>query len=359
MKRSIGIGSGGTGGHIYPGLAVATQLRKMGVTCHWVGTESSLEARVIPENGFSFHSIKVKGFRGKGFIRWLTAPFILVQSVLSALRILLCKKPDVVLGMGGFVSAPGGFAAWIYRCPLIIHEQNTIPGLANRILAYLSSCTLEAYPNILHSKFKTMVTGNPVRQEIVQVGERRLKRGTDTTFNILIFGGSRGARILNEVVPQALSKVARRNVSIFHQCGFDSEQALKDEYKKFGLIGSSRVCAFIDDMADAYDWADLVISRSGAMTLSELTTAGLVSVLVPYKHAVDDHQTKNAEYYSKRNAAFIIQEDEFTSNKLKILIDEIINNNVLYDAVGDAARSLGHVRATELVVDKCMEFVNA
>jgi UDP-N-acetylglucosamine--N-acetylmuramyl-(pentapeptide) pyrophosphoryl-undecaprenol N-acetylglucosamine transferase len=359
MKRSIVIFSGGTGGHVYPGLAVATQLRKMGVTCHWVGTGSSLEARVIPENGFSFHSIKVKGFRGNGFIRWLTAPFILAQSILSALWILHCKKPDVVLGMGGFVSAPGGFAAWIYRCPLIIHEQNTIPGLANRILAYLSSCILEAFPNTFHSKLETTVTGNPVRQEIIQIGERRLKKVAGTTFNILIFGGSRGARILNEIVPQALSNVDKRNISIFHQCGSDSEERLKNEYKKYGLINDSRVCAYIDDMADAYGWADLVISRSGAMTLSELTTAGLISVLVPYKYAVDDHQTKNAEYYSERNAAFMIQEDKFTPDELKLLLNEIINNHDSYNAVGDTARSLGHARATGLVVDKCMEFINA
>ncbi len=359
MKRSIVIFSGGTGGHVYPGLAVATQLRKMGVTCHWVGTGSSLEARVIPENGFSFHSIKVKGFRGNGFIRWLMAPFILAQSVLSALWILHCKKPDIVLGMGGFVSAPGGFAAWIYRCPLIIHEQNTIPGLANRILAYLSSCTLEAFPNTFHSKLETTVTGNPVRQEIIQIGERRLKRVPGATFNILILGGSRGARILNEIVPQALSKVDKRNISILHQCGSDSEGRLKNEYKKYGLINDSRVYAYIDDMADAYGWADLVISRSGAMTLSELTTAGLISVLVPYKYAVDDHQTKNAEYYSERNAAFMIQEDKFTSDELKLLLNKIINNNDSYSAVGDTARSLGHAQATELVVDKCMEFINA
>ena len=359
MKRSIVIFSGGTGGHVYPGLAVATQLRKMGVTCHWVGTESGLEARVIPKNGFSFHSIKIKGFRGNGLRRWLTAPFMLTQSIFSALRILHCKKPDAVLGMGGFVSAPGGVAAWIYRCPLIIHEQNTIPGFANRILAYLSSCNLEAFPHSFHSKLGATVTGNPVRQEIIQVGEQRLRKGTNTTCNILIFGGSSGARILNEIVPQALSKIDRHNISVLHQCGSDSEEALKGEYNKLGLISDSRVCAFIEDMADAYNWADLVISRSGAMTLSELTTAGLVSVLVPYKHAVDDHQTKNAEYYSKRNAAFMIQEDKFTSNELKILLDKILSNNVLYNSVGEAARSLGHVRATELVVEKCMEFVNA
>ncbi len=359
MTRSIVIFSGGTGGHVYPGLAVATQLRKKGVTCYWVGTESGLEARVIPENGFSFHPIKIKGFRRNGLRRWLVAPFYLTQSIFSALRILHRKKPDAVLGMGGFVSAPGGIAAWIYRCPLIIHEQNTIPGLANRILAYLSSCNLEAFPNSFHSKLGATVTGNPVRQEIIQIGEQRLKKGTDETCNILIFGGSRGARILNEIVPRALSKIDRRKISVLHQCGVESEEAVKNEYNKLGLSSDSRICAFIDDMADAYDWADLVISRSGAMTLSELTTAGLVSVLVPYKYAVDDHQTKNAEYYSKRNAAFLIREDRFTPNKLKSVLDKILNNDVLYNSVGDAARSLGHMRATELVVEKCMEFVNA
>jgi UDP-N-acetylglucosamine--N-acetylmuramyl-(pentapeptide) pyrophosphoryl-undecaprenol N-acetylglucosamine transferase len=358
MTRSIVIFSGGTGGHVYPGLAVAIQLRSKGIVCHWVGTRHGLEARVVPENGFSFDSIRIKGFRRHGLRRWLIAPFILAGSILSALLILHNKKPDVVLGMGGFVSAPGGIAAWLYRRPLMIHEQNTVPGLANRILAYLSSRNLEAFPNSFPEKFQAIATGNPVRAEIIKAADRKLNKVRNSRCNILIFGGSHGARILNDVVPKALMQVENSNISIIHQCGSHSTEALRSEYKKLGLSNDARVCSFIEDMAEAYSWADLVISRSGAMTLAELATIGLVAVLVPYKYAVDDHQTKNAEYYSTRKAAFTISEDQLTAKGLKNLVEKVLSDNVLYDSVGNTAKTLGHLQATDLVVEHCMEFMN-
>ena len=359
MTKSIVIFAGGTGGHVYPGLAIAVALRNKGVSCHWVGTEQGLEARIIPENRFPFETINVIGFRRYGFRRWAMAPFILLKSIFSAVRILRSKRPDIVLGMGGAVSAPGGVAAWLCRYPLIIHEQNTVPGLTNRILAHLSSRILEAFPNSFPKKFRAVATGNPVRPEIIKARNFKFKREMSGGCNILVFGGSGGARILNDIVPKALSRVAETDISILHQCGAHSRETLLAEYKILEFGGDIRICSFIEDMAEAYVWADLVISRSGAMTLSELATVGLVSVLVPYKYAVDDHQAKNAEYFLNQNATFMITEEEFTASRLQSLLEKIFNDKVLYNSVGNSIKALGHMHATDLVVRHCLELANA
>ncbi|MFO7604085.1 MAG: undecaprenyldiphospho-muramoylpentapeptide beta-N-acetylglucosaminyltransferase, partial [Gammaproteobacteria bacterium] len=287
--RHIMIMAGGTGGHIFPALAVAHELRQQGHRVTWLGTPHGMEARLVPQAGYAMEYISIQGLRGHGVARWLLAPFKLLGAILQALRILSRQRPHVVLGMGGFVAGPGGVASWLWRCPLVIHEQNAAPGLTNRLLARLATTVLQAFPNSLP---KARLTGNPVRDSISRLAppEQRYAQRQDA-LRILILGGSQGALILNQIVPAALARVgAQPPLQIWHQCGERHLQATLETYADAGV--HARVAAFIDDMAEAYAWADLVICRAGALTIAELAAAGVAAVLIPFPHAVDDHQTK-------------------------------------------------------------------
>ena len=268
----IMIMAGGTGGHIFPALAVADALREQGHRITWLGTRSGMEARLVAQSGYPMQFIRVQGLRGNGLVRWLLAPFKLLLALLQALRVVIKLRPNVVLGMGGFASGPGGLAAWLMRRPLVIHEQNAAPGLTNRMLAKIATTVLEAFP---HSLANAQLTGNPVRESITKLAlpaERYAQRQDD--LRILILGGSQGAMVLNQMIPLTLAQVSKQqSLQVWHQCGERHLEASKKMYADASV--HARVVPFIDDMAEAYAWADLVICRAGALTIAELAAAGV------------------------------------------------------------------------------------
>lgn len=311
-RRPMLIMAGGTGGHVFPALAVAEQLRAGGWPVHWLGTRAGLEARVIPPTGIPVHWIDVKGLRGKGMLRKLLAPLMLLWALLQAAAVLLQVRPAAVLGMGGFVTGPGGVMAWLLRRPLVIHEQNSIAGLTNRLLAPFADRVLEAFPGSLKN---ARHTGNPVRESIARmpfsVPDLQGRRP-----RLLVVGGSLGAAVLNELVPAALAGLAaERRPEVWHQTGLKLIDAARNAYAQAGV--EARLDAFIEDMADAYEWADLVVCRSGALTVAELAAVGVASILVPYPHAVDDHQRTNAQYLAQAGAAVLLLQSEMDVARLR------------------------------------------
>jgi UDP-N-acetylglucosamine--N-acetylmuramyl-(pentapeptide) pyrophosphoryl-undecaprenol N-acetylglucosamine transferase len=311
-RRPILIMAGGTGGHVFPALAVAEQLRAMGWPVHWLGAQAGLEARVVPPTGIPVHWIRVKGLRGKGLLRKLTAPAMLLWALLQAARVLIKLQPAAVLGMGGFTTGPGGLMAWLLRRPLLIHEQNSVAGLTNRLLAPLAGRVLEAFPGSLK---RAQLTGNPVRSSI-----------TGRAFNpteyqgrkprLLVVGGSLGAKVLNDLVPLALAGIsAPQRPEVWHQTGLKLIDTAREAYRAAGI--EVRLDAFIDDMAAAYQWADLVLCRAGALTIAELAAVGVASILVPYPYAVDDHQTSNARYLVDAGAAVLLPQSELDIKRLR------------------------------------------
>jgi UDP-N-acetylglucosamine--N-acetylmuramyl-(pentapeptide) pyrophosphoryl-undecaprenol N-acetylglucosamine transferase len=317
MKRgTVLIMAGGTGGHVFPALAAARVLRERGYEPVWLGTHRGLEARLVPPQQIPIEWISMSGLRGKGAITWLAAPFKLALAIWQSLAVMRRRKPAVVLGAGGFVSGPGGVAAWLTRRPLVIHEQNAVAGMTNRILARLAHHVLEAFPSSFPPGIKADCVGNPVRREIAALAppaERYSQR--QGPLRLLIFGGSQGAARLNAVVPAALAMIdVALRPQVVHQAGERWLVQAEELYAKHGV--QARVKAFIDDMAEAYAWADLVICRSGALTVSELAAAGLPAVFVPFAAAVDDHQTRNAKFLVDAQAGVVIAEFELTPLRL-------------------------------------------
>lgn len=343
--------AGGTGGHVYPALAVADELRSRGVPVVWLGTRKGIEARLVPEAGIEVDWLGVTGLRGKGVITLIMAPLNLIFACMQSMRILLRRKPCAVLGMGGFVSGPGGFMAWLLRRPLLIHEQNAVAGLTNRLLAHLAYRAMSAFPGVFRQN--SLHVGNPVRKEIagIQVPGERLK-GRKGRLRIFVFGGSLGAARLNEVVPQAVEKLDKeQRPEVRHQAGKNNIEQARANYA--GLDIDARVDAYIDDMAEAYAWADLVICRAGAMTIAELAAAGVASILVPYPYAVDDHQTSNARYLSDAGAAILVQQEDLTAESLEKILREMNREKIL--AMSERARQLGMPDSTERVTDECLK----
>jgi len=311
-RRPVLIMAGGTGGHVFPALAVAEQLHLLGWPVHWLGTRVGLEARVIPPTGIPVHWIHVKGLRGKGPLRKLTAPLMLLWALLQTAWVLARVRPAAVLGMGGFTTGPGGIMAWLLRRPLVIHEQNSVAGLTNRLLAPLASRVLEAFPGSLK---QAQLTGNPVRSRIAEV-TFNVPDCTSRRPRLLVVGGSLGARVLNEQVPSALAAMAdSQRPEVWHQTGLKLIDAARAAYQRCGV--EARLDAFIDDMADAYQWADLVLCRAGALTIAELAAVGVASILVPYPYAVDDHQTGNARYLADAGAAVLLLQAELDTARLQ------------------------------------------
>jgi UDP-N-acetylglucosamine--N-acetylmuramyl-(pentapeptide) pyrophosphoryl-undecaprenol N-acetylglucosamine transferase len=308
--------AGGTGGHVFPALAVARLLRERRCEVVWVGTQRGLEARVVPANGFPIEWLSVTGLRGKGTLTWLLAPWRLSVAVRQALGILRRRKPAVVLGVGGFVTGPGGLGAWLMRLPLLIHEQNAIAGLTNRWLARLAREVLEAFPGSFPAGVRARCIGNPVRGEIAALPAPEARfAGRSGPIRLLVVGGSLGASRLNTQVPRALALMppaVRPNVR--HQAGERGLGEAKRAYAEAGVV--ARIEPFIDDMAGAYGWADLVVCRAGAITVSELAAAGLGAILVPYPAAVDDHQTHNARFLTGTDAAVLIADRDLEAERL-------------------------------------------
>jgi len=349
--RPVLIMAGGTGGHVFPALAVADELRLRGVPVVWLGTKAGIESRLVPQAGYPIEWMSITGLRGKNVITLLLAPVRLLMACWQALRVLSRSKPCAVLGMGGFASGPGGLMAWLIRKPLLVHEQNAIPGLTNKVLSRLATVVLQAFPGV----FKDAVTtGNPVRQSICDLvkPEQRLqnRRGN---LRLLVIGGSLGAVKLNEIMPQALSQIARsQRPEVIHQTGMKNIESAKNLYKEAGV--DARVEAFIDDMPSVYEWADLVICRSGAMTVFELAAAGVASILVPYPHAVDDHQTHNAKYLEAAGAAIIRQQDELTPEWVAEEINDFSANREKLLHMAIAARRLAIPGSAKTIADACL-----
>lgn len=308
--------AGGTGGHVFPALAAARVLRERGFEPVWLGTRRGLEAKLVPPHQIPMEWVSVSGLRGKGIATWFTAPFKLAQAVRQALAVMRRRNPVVVLGAGGFVSGPGGLAAWLTRRPLVIHEQNAIAGMTNRLLAKFAQRVLEAFPKSFPGRVKADTVGNPVRREIVKIAPPEARYAErQGPLRVLIVGGSQGAARLNAVVPEALALIEPAlRPQVVHQAGERHVEAARAAYARHGVQGE--VSAFIDDMAAAYAAADLVICRSGALTVSEIAAAGLPAIFVPFPAAVDDHQTHNARFLVNGGAAVLIQERDLTAERL-------------------------------------------
>ncbi|WP_293390542.1 undecaprenyldiphospho-muramoylpentapeptide beta-N-acetylglucosaminyltransferase [Nevskia sp.] len=351
----IMICAGGTGGHVYPALAVAKVLMHRGHEVVWMGTPDSFEARVVPQHGIVMELVRVKGLRGKGVIKLLTAPLTLARAMLDAIKVLRRVQPNMVLGMGGFAAGPGGLAAWLSGKPLVIHEQNAAPGLTNRLLARIASKVLQAFPDTFEKLgFKDAITvGNPVRTGFVELASPAARLiAHDVVPRLLVLGGSQGARALNELVPAALALLPEGpRPQVRHQAGRTLDIA-KAAYAKAGVDGD--VTAFIDDMPAAYDWADLVICRSGASTIAELAAAGSAALLVPFPHAVDDHQTRNGEYLVHAGAAQMIAEAELCPLHLAETLHALLGDRVRLVAMATAARTAAWGAADERIADLCL-----
>jgi UDP-N-acetylglucosamine--N-acetylmuramyl-(pentapeptide) pyrophosphoryl-undecaprenol N-acetylglucosamine transferase len=309
-RRTVLIMAGGTGGHVFPALAAARVLRERGFDPVWLGTERGLEARLVPPHKIPIEWIAVSGVRGKGMAAWLMMPFHMLLAVRQSLEVMRRRHPDVVLGAGGFVSGPGGIAAWLARKPLVIHEQNAVAGMTNRVLSRFATRVLEAFPGSFGRKYIERV-GNPVRREIAQLPAPRERFAKHTGALRLFVGAAR----LNAVLPAALALLPKESRPVvLHQAGESHYQKTQDAYREHGV--DAQVRAFIDDMAESYAWADLVVCRAGALTVSELAAAGLGAVFVPFAAAVDDHQTRNAQFLVKADAARLIPEKELTPQRL-------------------------------------------
>ncbi|RRQ22512.1 undecaprenyldiphospho-muramoylpentapeptide beta-N-acetylglucosaminyltransferase [Thiohalobacter thiocyanaticus] len=348
--------AGGTGGHVYPALAVADELTRREVPVVWLGTRKGLEARVVPAAGYPVEWIEVSGLRGKGVLKLLLAPLMLAHALYQAWRVMRRVRPRAVLGMGGFVTGPGGIMAWLSRRPLIIHEQNSVAGLTNRLLAPLAARVLVAFPGSFGARGPVRQVGNPVRETIasLEAPEARFAARGSEALHLLVLGGSLGAAALNRTVPAAIAEMAAdARPMIRHQAGSRDIEAARQAYAEAGV--AAEVQAFIEDMAQAYAWADLVICRAGALTVAELAAAGVGAILVPYPHAVDDHQTGNARYLSEAGAGVLVQQTELSVERLHALLAELLNDRRRLLAMARAARDLALPDAARRVADSCLE----
>ncbi|MBW8850709.1 MAG: undecaprenyldiphospho-muramoylpentapeptide beta-N-acetylglucosaminyltransferase [Xanthomonadales bacterium] len=348
--------AGGTGGHIFPGLAVADALRARGVPVLWLGADGGMETRLVPQHGIPIETIAISGVRGKGVGTLLRAPFRVLSAIRAAGRVLKAHRPRAVISFGGFAAGPGGIAAVLARVPLLVHEQNRAPGLTNRVLARFARRVLCGFPDAFPGR--ETVVGNPVRSAIADLpppNERFI--GRSDPMRVLVLGGSQGARALNAAVPQAIAQVQGAGIDVRHQCGEKLRDDTARAYEAAGVRAS--IEPFIADMAAAYAWADVVVCRAGALTLAELCAAGVGGLLVPLPTAVDDHQTKNAQYIAQRRAAVVLRQDGELVPKLAMELRNLVLEPELRSFMAEAARSLAKVDAAERVADAVLEEARA
>ena len=351
MSKTLMVMAGGTGGHVYPAMAVADYLKAKGWNIVWLCTEGGMENRLIETKDYQKAMITMRGVRGKGLLGWLLLPVKLTIALAQSYQAIVQFKPNLVLGMGGFAAFPGGLIAWLLRKPLVIHEQNSVAGLTNKTLAHFAKRVLAAFPAAFGSK--ATLVGNPVRADITQIAipETRLEAHTGA-LRLLVVGGSLGAQALNDVLPKALAELnLEQRPIVVHQAGEKHISTLQANYQAAGVNADAK--AFIQDMAAMYSWADIVICRAGALTVAEVSAAGVASVLVPFPHAVDDHQTSNAHYLSEAGAAILIPQTEFTVAKVVTLLQNLSRKQCL--AMSIKARALGKPEATATVANICME----
>jgi UDP-N-acetylglucosamine--N-acetylmuramyl-(pentapeptide) pyrophosphoryl-undecaprenol N-acetylglucosamine transferase len=342
--------AGGTGGHVFPALAVADYLRARDWRVVWLGAQTGMEATLVPQHGYQLAPIRFAGLRGKGVLAKLLLPLNLLVAFWQSLRAIRAHKPDVVLGMGGYIAFPGGMMAALLGRPLAIHEQNSIAGLANRVLAGVADRILVAFPGALP---KSLPTGNPVREAIARVPSPAQRfAGRSGPLRVLVVGGSLGAAALNERVPQAIALLAAGDrPRVVHQSGAKHLDALRAGYAAAGVAAD--LVPFIEDMAQAYAEADVAICRAGATTVAELAAVGVASILVPFPFAVDDHQTTNARYLADPGAAILVQQRDLTAEKLAETLHGLTRERLL--AMAEKAHALGKPDATRAVAEACME----
>jgi UDP-N-acetylglucosamine--N-acetylmuramyl-(pentapeptide) pyrophosphoryl-undecaprenol N-acetylglucosamine transferase len=352
--------AGGTGGHVYPALAVAHEMQTRGWEVCWLGTKSGLEARVVPAAGFDMIWLSMRGLRGNGVIRLFLTPLMLLRAFYQSLKVILARRPDVVLGMGGYTAFPGGMMASLLGRPLVVHEQNSVAGLSNRVLACLADRVLTAFPAAFKGekdkplpcrKVDTRWVGNPLRAEIACLaGEAHRYSGRKGPLRLLVVGGSLGAAALNALLPQSLALIpSDRRPQVVHQSGRQHHQALKANYEAAGVEADVR--DYIEDMATLYEWCDLAVCRAGAMTVAELACAGVPAVLVPFPFAVDDHQTTNACFLSDAGAGWLMQQNELSPEKLAGLLMGLDREALA--AMSQRAQGLAKPHATLAVADVC------
>lgn len=355
MRASVLIMAGGTGGHVFPALACAEEFRARGYDVHWLGTPRGIENELVPQAGIQLHLIQVSGLRGKGLLNLLKAPLQLVRALFQARRVVRQLQPVCVLGMGGFVTGPGGLAARLAGVPLIIHEQNAVAGTANRALAPLAQRVCEAFPDTFRASARRRTTGNPVRSELFLETPRTPLLGRKP--RLLVLGGSLGAEPLNKLLPQALALLPEElRPQVFHQAGRNHDQLTGERYRDAGV--QADVAPFLKKMAQAYGWADLVVCRAGALTVSELAAAGLPSLLIPLPHAIDDHQTRNAQYLAQEGAAFLLPQATTGAGDLAARLTEVLMHPEHLRNMATIARRLAKPDATRSVVEICLEVAN-
>lgn len=354
-RRPILVMAGGTGGHIYPALAVARELQRCARDVIWLGTLRGLESRVVPAAGISTEWISVQGLRGKGPWSIILAPVLLLRALIQSLKIMIRHRPAAVLGMGGFVSGPGGLAAWLTRRPLIIHEQNAIAGLTNQLLARLARVVLQAFPGTFSTRLKAETVGNPVREEIAAIEHPSIRMSNRRgSFHLLVLGGSQGAKTLNQIVPAALAQIpSETRPEVKHQAGDRTIAEARAAYRQCAV--TAELEPFFEDMAAVYTWADFVICRAGALTIAELAAAGLPAILVPYPAAVDDHQTANAKEFADAGAGVIVQEPELEAGGLAELMQQWLASREELLARASKARELAQPDALSRIVALCLE----
>lgn len=350
-SKTLMVMAGGTGGHVYPAMAVADYLKAKGWNIVWLCTEGGMENRLIEKSGYAKAMITMQGVRGKGLMGWVLLPVKLVKAFAQSVAAIRQYQPNVVLGMGGFAAFPGGLMAKLLGKPLVIHEQNSVAGLTNKVLAKFATRVLVAFPAAFGSK--AQLVGNPVRADIAMLEKPEARfTGRTGALRMLVVGGSLGAQGLNEVIPQALAKLPiEQRPQVVHQAGVKHIEVLKNNYENAGVAAESK--AFIDDMASMYAWADFVICRSGALTVAEVSAVGLGSLMVPFPYAVDDHQTTNAAYLADGGAAWVVQQKDLTAEKLAKMLGDLNREQCLSMAV--KARALGLPKATESVANICVE----
>lgn len=356
-RGAVLIAAGGTGGHVFPALAVAQQLRDSGQAVVWLGTRRGIESRLVEEQGFPLHYIQVVGLRGKGLLHWLKAPLLMVGALFSVVRLIWQCRPCCVLGMGGFVSAAAGIAAIITARPLLLQEQNAVAGTTNKLLAPLARKIFVGFPTAFSTRDSQVYCGNPLRESFSSIADPAQRLSTTESRRILVLGGSLGARGLNETVPLALAELGDAetiSVEVLHQSGRTDNEAVAACYQQAGI--TAKVEPFIDDMAAAYSRADLVIARAGGLTVAELSAVGVAALLVPYPHAVDDHQNANADWLVEGGAALKIQQCELTVDRLAATLRDLLRDKEQLLARALRARSLAKPTAAAVVAGACREY---
>jgi len=358
-SKKVLIMAGGTGGHIFPAMSIAEKLLQRGALVEWLGSNGGLEKEIVNKTSIPIHLIAAKGVRGGGFFSLLKAPFMIAKATWQALRIIRNVNPDCVLGMGGFVTGPGGVAAKLKGKKLIIHEQNAVPGATNKILAIVADRVLEAFPETFTNRRKVTVTGNPIRDAVLNVSKTRVTQlQDDRALHILVIGGSQGAQGINQAVVKMLSQWKAGQIpEIVHQVGQRNLDAMLASYREHGLEEGPglRIMGFLDDIAEYFSWADLVIGRSGASTVCELAVAGLPAILVPYPYHKDNQQLENAKWLAAAGAAIIIEQSQLSSGQLGELLFELSEDREKLSAMSSAALELGQPGASEKIAEICLE----